>query len=492
MATFVTSQRGSRNLSFEGYLYTKQKKQGKKTYWICEMRRACNGRAVSEETEDRLTVRCTQEHQHAPSRENAEAAAVRSAIKRKATDEPASNPARIIREETLENTEGAIALLPHRQTLRRIVNRARAKLRPVNPRNIIDLRVVDPYDNTITGEQFLVHDNLLDNEDEDFVPQSRLLIFTTENNIRQLFSSPDWFADGTFSIVPNLFFQLWTIHGVVAEQVFPLVYVLASNKTQETYTEVLNFLKDKAIALRHPNAELLPVSCTTDMELAAVNAISAVFPRARIQLCFFHFAQAIYRKTQELGLTMEYNEEGSEVKKWIHSAISLAFTPPEDTEQTFQLLRAELANIGDQRMEEMANYIGQTYISGRPARGRRRAVPPRYSPLHWSVYDRTLNRQNRTNYEVEGYHNRLNKIVNKHHPSMFTILDELWKEQRDTDVCIAQLHAGHVNVRQNRSRKAQIKDDRIYNIVRRYQEYKDDGNVLLYLRSLGYNVAPHA
>ena len=75
---------------------------------------------------------------------------------------------------------------------------------------------------------------------------------------------------------------------------------------------------------------------------------------------------------------------------------------------------------------------------------------------------------------------------------MFTILDELRKEQRDTDVCIAQIHAGHVNVRQNRSRKAQIKDDRIYNIVRRYQEYKDDGNVLLYLRSLGYNVAPHA
>ena len=281
------------------------------------------------------------------------------------------------------------------------------------------------------------------------------------------------------------------------DQAFPLVYALTTNKTEEVYTIILRTLKQKALELRHPNAEVYPVTSMTDFETAAINAFKNVFPNARIHLCFFHFAQSIYRKVQEFGLSQQYNMEDSWVKQWIHSAISLGFVPPENVVDTFNLLCEQLQGVdeGDDalpQVEAIAKYLKITYISGKPARGRRRAVPPRYHPQKWNVYERTLNGEGRTNNIVEGYHNRLNKMVNKHHVSMFTMLSEIQKEQRDTEVAITQLHAGHGNVRQNRSKRAEMKETRILNIVQRYEEYRDNNDIATYLRSLGYNIVPRA
>ena len=209
---------------------------------------------------------------------------------------------------------------------------------------------------------------------------------------------------------------------------------------------------------------------------------------------FFHFAQAVYRKVQALGLTPEYNAEESMVKSWTHSAISIAYVPPQDVEESFTLLNDQLNLLEDDdvltKMEDLSDYLKETYISGRPAGGRRRAVPPRFSPNSWNVYGRTLNREGRTNNAVEGYHNRLNKMVNRHHVSMFALLEELRKEQSDVEASIVQLQAGHGQVRQNKSKKADIRENRILNIVQRYQEYKDNNDITTYLRSLGYNKVP--
>ena len=112
---------------------------------------------------------------------------------------------------------------------------------------------------------------------------------------------------------------------------------------------------------------------------------------------FFHFAQTVYRKVQALGLTPEYNAEESMVKSWTHSAILIAYVPPQDVEESFTLLNDQLNLLEDDdvltKMEDLSDYLKETYISGRPAGGRRRAVPPRFSPNSWNVYGRTLNRE---------------------------------------------------------------------------------------------------
>jgi hypothetical protein len=60
---------------------------------------------------------------------------------------------------------------------------------------------------TLDGSNFLIR-NLT-------MGSNRILIFTTITNIIQLKQSILWLMDGTFKTVPNLFKQLYTIHGNV-------------------------------------------------------------------------------------------------------------------------------------------------------------------------------------------------------------------------------------------------------------------------------------
>lgn len=45
-----------------------------------------------------------------------------------------------------------------------------------------------------------------------------------------------------------------------------------------------------------------------------------------------------------------------------------------------------------------SKYFGNTYLRGKPARGRRKAVPPRYIPQMWNQYDATLQGLHRTKF----------------------------------------------------------------------------------------------
>ena len=54
------------------------------------------------------------------------------------------------------------------------------------------------------------------------------------------------FGDGTFDVVPSLFYQLYTIHGQVGTNFPPAVYFLLPNKTARTYAKMITILKELA------------------------------------------------------------------------------------------------------------------------------------------------------------------------------------------------------------------------------------------------------
>jgi hypothetical protein len=75
---------------------------------------------------------------------------------------------------------------------------------PSIPKCLEDVVVTEKYQKTDKGEQFL----LFDSKDKD-----RILMFATRRNLDFPIKSQEWFMDGTFKIVPKLFYQLFTIHG---------------------------------------------------------------------------------------------------------------------------------------------------------------------------------------------------------------------------------------------------------------------------------------
>ena len=158
-------------------------------------------------------------------------------------------------------------------------------------------------------------------------------------------STPQWHADGTFKCCPALFYQLYTVLGVLNGHTIPLVYMLLKRKTRELYLRALNELKEI-------NPCLQPSQITIDFEIACLLAFEEFFPKVSIKGkiifrphfnsfqrklvsllffagCFFYFAQANWCKVQDLGLKEVYGQQ-MKVRILIKSCVSLALIPPED------------------------------------------------------------------------------------------------------------------------------------------------------------------
>ena len=91
---------------------------------------------------------------------------------------------------------------------------------------------------------------------------------------------------------------------------------------------------------------------------------------------------------------------------------------------------------------QIADYFETTYVRGIRARGRRRAVRPRYEPKLWNMHAAVLQGKSRTNNASEGWHNRFQTLVGKSHPSFYSFLKELQKEQVSVEYVLRELSLG--------------------------------------------------
>ena len=110
--------------------------------------------------------------------------------------------------------------------------------------------------------------------------------------------------DGTFSVSPPQFTQLYTVHGLKDDHQVVCCYALLPNKRGETYVEFLRQVN------RLSNGAT-PETIMIDFEQACITAIPRVFPHASVYGCHFHLCKSIYRHIQSEGLQERYieNEE---------------------------------------------------------------------------------------------------------------------------------------------------------------------------------------
>jgi hypothetical protein len=100
-----------------------------------------------------------------------------------------------------------------------------------------------------------------------------------------------WLADGTFKVVPSVFFQLYSVHFNFGSGITPAaLYCLVVNKTEDTYGRVLAELHRLV-----PRAT--PRTVLVDFEKSAMNAFSAAYPNATVTGCYFHFVGASSAKS---------------------------------------------------------------------------------------------------------------------------------------------------------------------------------------------------
>ncbi|XP_067668115.1 uncharacterized protein [Haliotis asinina] len=259
---------------------------------------------------------------------------------------------------------------------------SRAKELPPLPRQRADVNIPHNYAQTLSGDNFIIH------------ADNKMTIFTMTSNLQHLSRADTFYCDGTFSISPSIYNQLYTIHAMVNHKMFPLIYGLLPDKKQPTYHRFLSIIKQKSA---DQNIHLQPAFAFTDFESAAQNAIKDVF-QWQLKGCLFHFRQAIWRKVQKYGLQKRFVTD-PEVTNFVGITSALPLVRPEDIDE---------------------------WIEG----------PGRQMWNHFhTVSSKTTN-------HVEGWHARLGKLGQKH-PNIYRFIGIIRKEQSYTETTILQMvHGG--------------------------------------------------
>lgn len=144
----------------------------------------------------------------------------------------------------------------------------------------------------------------------------------------------------------------------------PTVYVLTTDKNQETYDKIFKILLQ--------NAAINPTDFMVDFEMAAINSVRENFPLADVRGCHFHFGQNVWRKIQQLGLQTEYNED-EEFAFNLRLLISLAYVPLDNVMTAYEeLIETEFFTSGDARIEALLEYFQATYIYAFDRKGKKR------------------------------------------------------------------------------------------------------------------------
>ena len=182
----------------------------------------------------------------------------------------------------------------------RTIRNARARLLLADPVNVNALLIQNEWTQTTSGNRFLLYNN-------NDLSNNRIIIFATDEQMQILGRSGKWFMDSCFKIAPRgLFMQIYIICVKFGNRSTPLVYALLQRKLQATYEEVL----------RVPNNYMFQINFiptvtwfSMDFEIAAHNVALTVFPNRAIDWCFYYLCQSTYRKIQELGLAVRYNQD---------------------------------------------------------------------------------------------------------------------------------------------------------------------------------------
>lgn len=69
------------------------------------------------------------------------------------------------------------------------------------------------------------------------------------------------------------------------------------------------------------------------------------------------------------------------------------------------------------------------------------------------MYNLAKEKLDRTTNAAEGWHSRLQHKINVHHASIWKFLEFLKQDQRENEILIAQLSAGHTRIKYPVNRK---------------------------------------
>ena len=240
------------------------------------------------------------------------------------------------------------------------------------------------------------------------------LIFGCAKRFKELCGAKEVFADGTFKVCPDPFYQLYIIHIVYGSCTRPCLFILMSRKTQFAYDRLFSTLRNLAAVRGHAVEWKVFHS---DFEVAVMTSILSVFAHIDISVkgCYFHLASAMFKKAVMLGLKGYYRLRP--VKFHIKMCMALAFLPVAQISATLDMIVASYAAqvfAGKPDLARFFAYVRTSWVEGG-------VVPAE----NWSFYG---NHGRRSTCDCEGYHSKIAKKFEKT-KSLWKFLEKLQIEE---------------------------------------------------------------
>lgn len=296
---------------------------------------------------------------------------------------------------------------------------------------------------------------------------NRFLIFSTNHLISLVNDESQLHCDGTFSVCPQIFSQLYVFGTMIRGTLIPVAYMLLPGKSMAIYENSFE-------ALKNLFGGICPASFMLDLEIGAINIIKQKWPNSDIVTCFFHFCQviysclcysiffykAVYRKVSEQGFKINYDSD-LEFCRSIKKLYALAFLPAEKIHSVFIVLAEEIEQNHPDLRTFLA-YFEQTYV-GFFNRAQTQFHEPLFAKQHWSLYNTIINGRARTNNPMEGWNSHFKTLTNCAHPHLFKLIETIKTDMGYNTAKSIQLSTGQSPVPQRSTYKNLTQ--RIENVV---------------------------
>ena len=123
---------------------------------------------------------------------------------------------------------------------------------------------------------------------------STILAFGTDELLTELCNARTVYMDGTFSICPPQFYQVFSIHFFPynSRRQMPAIYCLLRGKTENIYTRFFGHIIAKALAM---GLTIRWEKSMANFESGLWPALHATFPLLLRKGCLFHFMNAVFK-----------------------------------------------------------------------------------------------------------------------------------------------------------------------------------------------------
>ena len=204
------SKRGKYKLVIFGFIYTLNRATEEFQHWVCEKCGQCKARLT---TSHELAIvnpidiiEIQESHTHSSDKPRIEMLKDYNQMKERASQNSEESIRSIFASGVATMETSTLVQLPKTDSIKRTIRKHKDGSESLaNSAFASELQIVDKYKVTLKGEPFLLFDSC-------FGDNNRLLMIGTPKMVSILSASQSWYADGTFKVAPQQFYQLDTIH----------------------------------------------------------------------------------------------------------------------------------------------------------------------------------------------------------------------------------------------------------------------------------------